>query len=124
VRVARVQYATYRLHQVQWDASRRDVLGTAATTAIASALPGFADRVTDRTVLAPPDLEQRFGLTEGSAYQGELTLDQILFMRPVPGWSRYRTPIDGLYLCGSGTHPGGGVVGASGLLAAREILRG
>jgi phytoene dehydrogenase-like protein len=123
VLVARVQYAPYRLHQAQWDDSRRDALGAAATTAIASALPGFAERVLHRAVLAPPDLETRFGLSEGSAYQGELTLDQVLFMRPIPGWSRYRMPIDGLYLFGSGTHPGGGIVGASGLLAAREILR-
>jgi phytoene dehydrogenase-like protein len=123
VLIARVQYAPYRLHQVQWDESRRDALGASATAVIASALPGFADRVLHRTVLAPPDIETHFGLTEGSAYQGELTLDQVLFMRPIPGWSRYRTPIDGLYLCGSGTHPGGGVIGASGLLAAREILR-
>ena len=124
VLVARVQYAPYRLHQVQWDESRRDALGAAATAAIAAVAPGFADRVLRQTVLAPPDLESRFGLTEGALYQGELTLDQILFMRPVPGWARYRMPIDGLYLCGSGAHPGGGVIGAAGLNAAREILRG
>jgi phytoene dehydrogenase-like protein len=123
VLVARVQYAPYRLHQVQWDESRCDALGAAATAVIVSALPGFADRVLHRAVLAPPDVETLFGLTEGSACQGELTLDQILFMRPIPGWSRYRMPIDGLYLCGSGTHPGSGIIGASGLLAAREILR-
>jgi phytoene dehydrogenase-like protein len=124
VLVARVQYAPYRLHQVQWDESRRDTLGAAATAAIGAVVPGFADRVLHRAVLAPPDLEARFGLTEGALYQGELTLDQILFMRPVPGWARYRMPIDGLYLCGSGAHPGGGVIGAAGYNAARAILRG
>jgi phytoene dehydrogenase-like protein len=70
----------------------------------------------------PHDLEREYGLTEGHLYHGELTLDQILFMRPVAGWSRYRTPIPGLYLCGAGTHPGGGIAGASGRNAARVIL--
>jgi phytoene dehydrogenase-like protein len=73
--------------------------------------------------LQSPDEEQmQRGATEGHLYHGELTLDQILFMRPVPGWSRYRTPIEGLYLCGSGTHPGGGIPGAAGRNAAREIV--
>ena len=74
------------------------------------------------TIETPDDLEREYNLTEGHLYHGELTLDQILFMRPVPGWSRYRTPIEGLYLCGSGTHPGGGIPGAAGRNAAREIL--
>jgi phytoene dehydrogenase-like protein len=68
-------------------------------------------------------LEETYGLTEGNVYHGELMLDQILFMRPVPGWAQYRTPLPGLYLCGSGTHPGGGVNGASGWNAARQILK-
>jgi phytoene dehydrogenase-like protein len=68
-------------------------------------------------------LEDRYGLTEGHAYHGELTLDQILFMRPVAGWARYRTPVEGLYLCGAGTHPGGGLAGAAGRNAAREMLK-
>ncbi|HEV2671367.1 MAG TPA: hypothetical protein VGU74_09755, partial [Gemmatimonadales bacterium] len=74
------------------------------------------------TIETPDDLEREYNLTEGHLYHGELTLDQILFMRPVPGWSRYRTPIAGLYLCGSGTHPGGGIPGAAGRNAAREML--
>jgi len=73
-----------------------------------------------RLVLKSPD---QFHLTEGHLYHGELTLDQILFMRPVPGWSRYRTPLEGLYLCGAGTHPGGGIAGAAGRNAARVILK-
>jgi phytoene dehydrogenase-like protein len=74
-------------------------------------------------VLTPADLKARFGLTGGHLYQGDLTLDQILFMRPVPGWSRYATPIDGLLLSGAATHPGGGITGMSGYLAARQVLR-
>jgi len=73
-------------------------------------------------VLSPVDLERTFGLTEGAASQGEITLDQILFMRPVPGWGRYAMPIDGLYLGGAGAHPGPGILGASGWLAARRAL--
>ena len=73
--------------------------------------------------MTPLDLEQQFGLSEGNIYHGEMTLDQLLFMRPVPGASRYRTPIPELYQCGAGTHPGGGVTGVPGFNAAREILR-
>ena len=79
--------------------------------------------VTQREVLAPPDLERIFGLTGGNIFHGAMSLDRLLFLRPLPGWSRYRTPIDGLWLCGAGTHPGGGVMGACGRNAAREILR-
>ena len=85
--------------------------------------PNVESAILDRHVLSPLDLEETFGLTEGNIYHGELTMDQVFFMRPVPRCARYRTPIDGLYLCGAGTHPGGGVNGASGYNAAREILR-
>jgi phytoene dehydrogenase-like protein len=85
-------------------------------------LPGFGSRVLDRVVMTPADLESRFGLPEGATSQGEMLLDQILFMRPVPGWSRYAMPIPGLFLCGSATHPGGGVTGMSGWLAAQAVL--
>ena len=77
----------------------------------------------DRQVLAPADLEQRFGLTGGNIMQGAMTPSSLFFMRPVPGYADYRTPIRGLYMCGAATHPGGGVMGASGYNAAREILR-
>ena len=70
------------------------------------------------------DLEERFGLTGGNIFHGDMSVDQLFFLRPVPGWARYRTPIRGLWLCGSGTHPGGGVMGAPGFNAAREILKG
>jgi phytoene dehydrogenase-like protein len=85
--------------------------------------PGFKNVVLHRQVLSPLDLEEQFGLTGGNIFHGEMTLDQLFWMRPVAGWARYRTPIQGLYLCASGTHPGGGVTGAPGHNAAREILR-
>ena len=73
-------------------------------------------------VLTPLDLEREFGLTEGNIFQGELTLEQLFFLRPVPGWAQYRTPVRGLYLCGSSAHPGGGIMGAPGKLAAEAIV--
>ena len=76
-----------------------------------------------REVLAPPDLERIFGLTGGNLFHGAMSLDRLFFLRPLPGWARYRTPIPGLYLCGAGTHPGGGVMGACGRNAAGEVLR-
>ncbi len=74
-------------------------------------------------MLTPWDLEQEFGLTEGNIFHGELSLEQLLFLRPAAGWARYRTPIEGLWMCGSGTHPGGGIMGAPGELAAKTMLR-
>jgi phytoene dehydrogenase-like protein len=85
--------------------------------------PGFSASVLHREVLAPPDLERVFGLTGGNIFHGALSLDRLLFLRPVPGFARYRTPLRGLYLCGAGTHPGGGVMGACGRNAAREVIR-
>ena len=74
-------------------------------------------------MLTPLDLEREWGLTEGNIFQGELTLEQLFFLRPVPGWAQYRTPIDSLYMCGSATHPGGGIMGAPGRNAAMRILK-
>jgi phytoene dehydrogenase-like protein len=74
-------------------------------------------------VLTPLDIEQRIGLTEGNIFQGELSLEQLFFNRPVPGWARFRTPVEGLWICGSGAHPGGGLMGAPGRIAALELLR-
>ncbi len=76
-----------------------------------------------RAVLTPLDLEQRFGITEGNIFHGDINMAQLFHMRPVPGWTQYRSPIEGLYLCGAGTHPGGGVTGAPGFNAAKRILR-
>ncbi|MGH2722764.1 MAG: amine oxidase, partial [Actinomycetota bacterium] len=81
------------------------------------------DLILHRQVLTPKDIEDVIGLTEGNIFQGELTLEQLFWNRPAPGWGRFRTPIRGLWLCGSATHPGGGIMGAPGRLAAFEVLR-
>jgi phytoene dehydrogenase-like protein len=122
VTVARVQYAPYRLKDGAWDAARRDALAESATAAIESVSPGFRSRILHSAAWTPRDLEEQFGLREGAASQGELALDQILFMRPVAGWGRHATPLAGLYLGGAGTHPGPGVLGGAGWLAAGRIL--
>jgi phytoene dehydrogenase-like protein len=118
-----VQYAPYHLRGAEWTDGARDALGDRVIDTLAAYAPGLAASILHRQVLTPRDLESVFSLTEGHAYHGELTLDQILFMRPVAGWSRYRTPIRDLYLCGAGTHPGGGIAGAAGANAARAILK-
>ena len=123
VLVARATYAPYHLRDgAAWDATRSDALAEAVTKRIACVAPDFASRIRHRAVCTPRDQEEQFGLHEGAATQGELGLDQILFMRPVPGWSRYATPIQGLYLGGAGTHPGPGILGGSGWLAARRMM--
>jgi phytoene dehydrogenase-like protein len=118
-----VQYAPYRLSNGGWDGAARERVADLVTDTLAEYAPNLKHAVLHRHVVTPLDLEQRYGLSEGHPYHGELTLDQILFMRPVAGWARYRTPIDGLYLCGAGTHPGGGLAGAAGRNAARELLK-
>ena len=124
VLVARAQYAPYRLRDgAPWDDTRSCELGEMVTRAIGRVLPAFTDAIAHREILTPWDLESRYGVTEGALTHGEMTLDQILFMRPVPGWGRYAMPIDGLYLAGAGTHPGPGVLGGAGWLAAKRILR-
>ena len=117
-----VQYAPYHLRGATWE-EEREKLGDAVIDAIAEYAPNIRRAIIHRQVLSPWDLEQRFGLTCGNIFQGEITPDQIFFMRPVPGWSQYRMPVERLYLCGAGTHPGGGVMGACGRNAAREVLR-
>jgi phytoene dehydrogenase-like protein len=119
----RVQYAPYRLRDGAWDDARRESLGDLVMQTLAEYAPNLRDIVLHRDVLTPADIERRYALTEGQPDHGQLTLDQILFMRPVPGHARYRTPIDGLYLCGSGSHPGGRVAGGAGRLAAKAILQ-
>ena len=118
VAILHVQYTPYRLREGAWSALR-DSIADEAIARVDRHLPGFASLVLDRLVLAPPDLEARLGLREGSVSQGEMALDQILFMRPVPDAARYATPIEGLFLCGAGTHPGIGLHGLSGEFAAR-----
>jgi phytoene dehydrogenase-like protein len=117
-----VQYVPYRLREGNWDA-HRDLLGDRVVRKIAEYAPNVPGAVVARQVLTPLDLERTYGLTEGNIFHGELNLEQLFFMRPVPGWSQYRTPIRGLYLCGAGAHPGGGVTGAPGHNAAKQALR-
>src|SRR5439155_18789446 len=118
-----VQWAPYQLADGDvWDSKMRDAFGDAVVDHIAQYAPNIRDVILHRQVLTPLDLEETFGLTEGNIFQGELTLEQLFFNRPVPGWARFRTPIRGLWLCGSATHPGGGIMGAPGKLAAMEVL--
>lgn len=117
-----VQFAPYSLRQSDWRAARSHLERLAIST-VAARFPGFGERVREVHAITPLDLEQQWGLTAGDLNHGQLILDQLFFMRPVPGWSDHRTPIDGLYLCGSGVHGGGGVSGTSGRNAARAILR-
>jgi phytoene dehydrogenase-like protein len=116
-----MQYAPYHLREGSWDAER-EALGDTVVKVIEEYASGFKDLILHRQVLTPLDLERTFGLTEGCIYHAEMSLDQIFFMRPVPGWTRYSTPIENLYLCGSGTHPGGGITGLPGCYAAKRIL--
>ena len=90
---------------------------------IAEHAPNIRDVIRHRQVLTPLDIERTFGLTEGNIFQGELTLEQLFFLRPAPGWAQYRTPVKGLYMCGSATHPGGGIMGAPGMNAAMRIVK-
>jgi phytoene dehydrogenase-like protein len=118
-----VQYAPYHHAGGRWDGARVEALGDAVVDVLDGYAPNLKASILHRQVLSPADLESGWGLAEGNLYHGEMTLDQVLFMRPVPGWARYRTPIPGLYLCGAGAHPGGGIAGAAGYNAARAVLR-
>jgi phytoene dehydrogenase-like protein len=117
-----VQYVPYRLREGSWD-EKRELLGDRVIRKIAEYAPNVPGAILARQVLTPLDLERTYGLTEGNIFHGDLRLEQLFFMRPVPGWAQYRTPITGLYLCGAGAHPGGGVTGAPGRNAAHQALR-
>lgn len=117
-----VQYVPYKLREGSWD-EKRELLGDRVVKKIAEYAPNVPTAILARQVLTPLDLERTYGLTEGNIFHGDLNLEQLFFMRPVPGWSQYRTPIQGLYLCGAGAHPGGGVTGAPGRNAAYQALR-
>ena len=118
-----VQYAPYHLRDRTWDDAASDALANTVIETLGRYAPNLPGSVEARQVLTPAGMERKWGLQEGSVFQGEMTLDQFFFARPVAGWARYRTPIEGLYLCGAGTHPGGGVTGNSGYLAAHRILK-
>ena len=117
-----VQYAPYHLKDASWD-DQREAFGDTVIDALAEYAPNIKSIIAGRQVLTPLDLEREFGLSEGNIFQGELSLEQLFFLRPVPGWAQYRTPVRGLYLCGSSAHPGGGIMGAPGRLAALEVLK-
>ena len=118
-----VQYCPYQLASGPWDAAKRKAFGDTVIDTIARHSPDFKSLILHAEVRTPFDIEREVGLTEGNIFQGELTFDQLLFNRPIPGYAQYRTPLRGLYLCGSSTHPGGGVMGAPGANAARAVLR-
>lgn len=122
VMTVHVQYAPYRLRDAEWNSATRDALGDLVVSTLDRHVPGLGGTVLHRRVLTPADLEQTYALPEGHAYDGEMMLDQVMFMRPVPECSHYCTPVRGLYVCGSGAHPGGAVAGAVGANAARVIL--
>ena len=117
-----MQFAPYDLRDSDWD-TERERLGDHIITTLAQYAPNLQSQISNRQIITPLDWEQTYGLTEGSIMHGQMGLDQLLVMRPVAGWSQYATPIDNLYLCGAGTHPGGGVTGAPGYNAAKMILK-
>ena len=118
-----VQYAPYKLRAgLNWD-DQREAFGNAVIETISEYAPNFKNIILNKQVLTPLDLEREFGLSEGNIFQGELSLEQLFFLRPVPGYAQFRTPVKNLYMCGSATHPGGGIMGAPGRLAALEILK-
>src|ERR1700736_1186666 len=117
-----VQYAPYKLAQGTWD-DHKEAFGDTVINTIAEHAPNIKKIIIGRQILTPLDLEREFGLTQGNIFQGELSLEQLFSLRPVPGWAYYRTPIDNLYMCGSATHPGGGIMGAPGRIASQVILK-
>ncbi len=117
-----VQYAPYKLAEGNWD-DQKEAFGDNVINTIAEYAPNIKDIIIGRQVLTPLDLEREFGLTQGNIFQGELSLEQLFFLRPVAGWAYYRTPIRNLYMCGSATHPGGGIMGANGRIASQVILK-
>jgi phytoene dehydrogenase-like protein len=116
------QFAPYRLKEGDWK-TRREELGDTVVNALSEYAPNLKELILARQVITPLDLEQTYGLSGGHIHHGEMSLDQLFAFRPLIGWARYRTPIEGLYLCGAGTHPGAGVTGMPGLNASREIIK-
>ncbi|MGB9233530.1 MAG: NAD(P)/FAD-dependent oxidoreductase, partial [Terriglobales bacterium] len=118
-----VQYAPYKLAPgLDWD-TEKEKFGDNVVNTIAEYAPNIKDIILHRQIVTPLDLEREWGLSEGNIFQGELSLEQLFFLRPVAGWAQFRSPIKNLYMCGSATHPGGGIMGAPGRLAALEILK-
>jgi phytoene dehydrogenase-like protein len=118
-----VQYAPYKLADGTWDDAKREAFGDNVINTIEEHIPNIKKLIVGRQVLTPLDLEREFGLTQGNIFQGELSLEQLFFLRPVPGWAYYKTPVENLYMCGSATHPGGGIMAAPGRIASQVILK-
>src|SRR5262249_17788566 len=116
------QFAPYKLKHGDWDQRREELADTIMET-LSEYAPNLKELVVARQILTPLDIERTFGLSGGHIHHGEMSLDQLFAFRPIIGWAQYRTPIKGLYLCGSGTHPGGGVTGACGFNASREVIK-
>ena len=117
-----VQFAPYHLKTGDWD-SRREEFGDLVVNRLAEFAPNLKELIIARQVITPLDMEQTYGMSGGHIMHGEQTLDQFFAFRPLIGWAQYRTPISALYLCGAGTHPGGGITGGPGANAAREIIK-
>jgi phytoene dehydrogenase-like protein len=117
-----VQYCPYKLAEGEWNETRKQAFGQHIIDRIARYSPDFKDKILHMEIRTPKDIENETGMSEGNIFQGELTMDQLIFNRPIPGYAQYRSPIAGLYMCGSSNHPGGGVMGAPGANAAREVL--
>jgi phytoene dehydrogenase-like protein len=119
-----VQYAPYNLAEgpADWD-NQKEAFGDAVIDLVSEFAPNLKDVIVERQVVSPLDMERDWGLTEGNIFHGELSLEQLFFSRPIPGWARYRTPVRDYWMCGSSTHPGGGIMGANGRLAALELIR-
>ena len=118
-----VQYCPPKVHGKDWTQENKEMFGESVISQIEEYSPGFREKIIHMEIRTPKELEDEVGLTEGNIFQGELTFDQLLFNRPIPGYAQYRSPLKGLYICGSSTHPGGGVMGAPGRNAAVEILK-
>jgi phytoene dehydrogenase-like protein len=119
-----VQYAPYHLADgAEWDGASREAFGENVIDTLEERFPDIRERIIHKMFITPKDIEETTGLTEGNIFQGELSLEQLFFNRPVPGWARYRTPVRDLWMCGSATHPGGGIMGAPGRIAALEVVR-
>jgi phytoene dehydrogenase-like protein len=119
-----VQWAPYHLAGGKvWDDEMRQRFGETVIDTIEERFPTIRDHIEHEMFITPLDIENVTGLTEGNIFQGELSLEQLFFNRPVPGWARYRTPVRDLWMCGSATHPGGGIMGAPGRIAALEVLK-
>jgi phytoene dehydrogenase-like protein len=116
------QFAPYKLKEGDWN-TRREEFADVVIDRISAYAPNLKDLIVDRQTITPVDLEQTYGLSGGQIHHGEQTIDQFFTFRPLIGWAQYRTPLNGLYLCGAGTHPGGGLTGLPGANAAREIAR-